>query len=243
MKILFVGRLVAFKDPLTFVKAAISLSKNMKGPTHQFVIAGDGELLEECRKLAFGFKNISILGWVKPEKVGDLMASADIFCQLSPFENLWASTLISAMKHKKAIICTNVGYTSRYLMHKHHVFLIPPNDQVALAEAIDILANDDEMRRMLGENAYAFVQENLSIEKITGQIRQLLSQSLHQRSAKRGRASVPVQSFIRRKSVINTLARASYGLNCSPKLFAMRAMSRMSTFPSGTSFSGPVMSA
>ena len=181
MNILFAGRLVNFKDPVTFIKAARLLSQNMIEPAHQFVIAGDGEMLEECRKLAFGYKNISILGWVKPEKVDDLMIHADIFCQLSPYENLWASTLISAMKHKKAIICTKVGYTDKYLTHKYYALLIPPKDHVALAEAIGTLANDNEMRRMLGENAYAFVQENLSVEKIAHQIRRLLSESLQTR--------------------------------------------------------------
>lgn len=178
MNILFAGRLVDFKDPVTFVKAARLLSQNITEPAHQFVIAGDGELLEECKKLAFGYKNISILGWVKPEKVDDLMAHADIFCQLSPYENIWASTLISAMKHKKAVICTNVGYTTKYLTHGYHTFLIPPKNHVALAEAISILANDNELRRRLGENAYNFVQKNMSIQQIANQIRQLLLQSL-----------------------------------------------------------------
>lgn len=181
MNILFAGRLVDFKDPVTFVKAARLLNQNKTEPAHQFVIAGDGVLLEEIRKLAFGHKSISILGWVKPEKVDELMVHADIFCQLSPYENLWASTLISAMKHKRAIICTDVGYTNKYLVHKNHVFLIPPKDHVALAEAIKVLANDNEMRRTLGENAYSFAQENLSVEKIAGQIRQMLLQLLQPR--------------------------------------------------------------
>lgn len=185
LNILFVGRLVDFKDPVTFVKAARLLGQNMIEPAHQFVIAGDGRLLEECRKLAFGYENISILGWVKPEEVNDLMSRADIFCQLSPYENIWASTLISAMKHKKAIICTNVGYTDTYLTHKYHVFLIPPNNHVALAEAINNLANDNELRCMLGKNAYSFVQENLSVEKIADQIRQLLIQSLRASGGRR----------------------------------------------------------
>ncbi len=180
MNILFAGRLVGFKDPVTFVKAARLLSPTMIEQVHQFVMAGDGKLLEECRKLALGYKNISVLGWVRPEKVDDLMVQADIFCQLSPYENLWASTLISAMKHKKAIICTNVGFTDTYLTHKHHAFLIPSNNHVALAEAIESLANDHELRRILGENAYSFVQEHLSVEKIADQIRQLLTHSLEQ---------------------------------------------------------------
>lgn len=180
INILFVGRLVDFKDPVTFIKAARLLGQNMIEPAHQFVIAGDGELLDECRKLAFGYKNISILGWVKPEKVNKLMSETDIFCQLSPYENIWATALILAMKHKKAIICTNVGYTGIYLTHRYHAFLIPPSDHVALAEAIDNLTNDSELRRMLGKNAYSFVQENLSIEKITCQIRQLLIRYLRE---------------------------------------------------------------
>jgi glycosyltransferase involved in cell wall biosynthesis len=181
MNVLFVGRLVKFKDPVTFIKAARLLSQSKIESAYQFVIAGDGELLEECKKLALGHQNITLLGWVKPEKVMDLMSQADIFCQLSPYENIWATTLISAMKYKKAIICTNVGCTGKYLKHKYHVFLITPNDHVALAEAISILASDDDLRRTLGENAYSFVQENLSIEKITDQIRQLLTESLVER--------------------------------------------------------------
>jgi glycosyltransferase involved in cell wall biosynthesis len=177
MNVLFVGRLVDFKDPVTFVKAARLLSEKNE-PSYQFVIAGDGVLLKEIKELSSGYKNISVLGWIRPEKVDELMVQADIFCQLSPYENLWASTLISAMKHKRAVICTDAGYTSKYLLHKRHVFLIPPRDHGALAKAIEILAKDNDMRSMLGENAYSFVEDNLSVEKIAGQIRQLLLQSL-----------------------------------------------------------------
>jgi glycosyltransferase involved in cell wall biosynthesis len=112
--------------------------------------------------------------------VNDLMDQADVFCQLSPYENIWAATLISAMKHKKAIISTDVGYTRTYLRHNYHVFLIPPNDHVALAEAINKLANDSELRRMLGENAYSFFQKNLGIERITDKVRRLLIHTVEQ---------------------------------------------------------------
>ena len=184
MNILFAGRLVDFKDPVTFVKAAVMLSENSFEQRHQFTIAGDGELSEECRKIAGGHENISFLGWVQPEIVEDLMIRADIFCQLSPYENLWASTLMSAMKHKRAIICTDSGYTNTCLKHGYHAYLIPPKNHIALAEAIKVLAKNGEMRRMLGENAHAFVQENLSLDKIAGQIRHLLLQSLGAFNAK-----------------------------------------------------------
>lgn len=177
---LFVGRLVDFKDPITFVKAARLLSNSMAETPHQFMIAGDGELMKECKELASGCGNIHLLGWMKQETVNGLMDQADVFCQLSPYENIWAATLISAMKHKKAIVCTNVGYTSTYLKHDYHAILIPPRDPSGLANAITRLSNDSKLRHMLEENAFSFVRENLSVEKITDEIRHLLMDTVGQ---------------------------------------------------------------
>ena len=53
--------------------------------------------MKECKELARECDNIHLLGWLKQETVNDLMSETDIFCQLSPYENLWSSTLISAM--------------------------------------------------------------------------------------------------------------------------------------------------
>jgi glycosyltransferase involved in cell wall biosynthesis len=170
MKILFVGRLVDFKDPITFVKAACYDSTQK----FDFIVAGDGELMGMCKKLAENRKNVQMLGWLKQDAVNNLMREADIFCQISPYENIWAATLVSAMKYKKAIICTNTGYTNKYLKHDYHAVLIPPRSSFALAGAIVRLSNDDKLRQKLGENAFSFVQENLSTQKIVKEIRDML---------------------------------------------------------------------
>jgi glycosyltransferase involved in cell wall biosynthesis len=170
MKILFAGRLVDFKDPITFIKAACYDSTRK----FDFIVAGDGELMGICKKLAEDCKNVQMLGWLKQDAVNNLMREADIFCQMSPYENLWAATLVSAMKYKKAIICTNAGYTSKYLKPDYHAVLIPPRDSFALAEAIVRLSNDDKLRQTLGENAFSFVSEDLSTESIVKEIRDML---------------------------------------------------------------------
>jgi len=159
------------KDPLTFLQAAINVSRLTK---HEFTLVGEGNLLDECRALAKGRENIKIRGWLKQEVVNDLMRETDVFCQLDTCENIWAATLISAMKHGKAIICTNVGYTSRYLKHGYHALLIPPRDPIALADAIAFLANHPEVREELGKNASSFIKENMSIDKISREIHSLL---------------------------------------------------------------------
>lgn len=173
MKILFVGRLVDFKDPVTFIKAAQLLAY------HQFILAGDGELMKECMSLAEGFSNISLLGWVKHEDVNALMDEADIFCQLSPYENIWASTLISAMKHKKAIVCTDAGTTKSFLKDYIHALLIPPRDHIALAKAITRLSVDNELRRGIGEASFSLVEDCLSVEKIAGEIHRMIANTVN----------------------------------------------------------------
>lgn len=170
MKIFYAARLVDFKDPITFVKAAQLVLE------HDFVVAGDGKLMSECRKLAG--ENVEFLGWVKWEAITELMSEADVFCQLSPFENIWSSSLITAMKHKKAVVCTDVGYTRKFLKDGFHAILIPPRNEVELAKAICTLSNDEDLRKDLGENAFRFAQENLDVKKISKEIHCLLEEVL-----------------------------------------------------------------
>ena len=179
MKVLFVARLVSFKDPLMFVKAAKTL------PEHKFIVAGDGTLMQECKRIASG--NVVFYGWVLQEKVNELMDEADVFCQLSPFENIWSASLVQALKHGKAVVCTNAGYTASYLKHGVHVLLVPPNDYVALAKTIKKLAVDDALRDFLGRNAGRYVAENLSVPHITLQIHNLLVETVRKWNGNRNR--------------------------------------------------------
>jgi glycosyltransferase involved in cell wall biosynthesis len=77
------------------------------------------------------------------------------------------------MKHKKAIVCTDVGCVRQYLVDGQHVLLIPPKDDAKLIHAIIKLENA-ELRRMLGENACNFVEANLSLGECAERIHELL---------------------------------------------------------------------
>jgi len=162
MNILFLGRLDDFKDPITFVRAASKLEQ------HKFILAGEGPLFQECKNEA-KTQNISFLGWVNHSKAQELMKEADIFCQLSPIENIWAASLIEAMKNKKAIICTDAGYTNKYLKNGQHVLLIPAKSPDAIIEAIKRLQNS-KLRAKLGRNAHNFIKKNMTVQKITKEI-------------------------------------------------------------------------
>jgi len=175
LKILFAARLEAVKDPMTFVKAGIQL------PDHEFTVAGDGSLKKQCEILVAGRKNIKFLGWVDAENIRHLMKEADVFCQSDNVENIWSSSLVAAMKNKKAVICTNTGYTSKYLKDNYHVLLISPQNCSELVRAIERLSDDIGLRHRLGENAQAYVQENLAIEKIVKEIRGWMTTTVQDR--------------------------------------------------------------
>jgi glycosyltransferase involved in cell wall biosynthesis len=80
------------------------------------------------------------------------------------------------MKNKKAIIVTNSGFTSRYLKDRYHAILIPPRDPNQLASSVIQLSKDTNLRSFIGENAYRFFQEHLSLQKISEEILNLIEE-------------------------------------------------------------------
>lgn len=166
MKILFAARLTDFKDPLTFIKTSTLMQK------HQFIVAGSGKLMTKCREEAGS--NVKFLGWVTQTEVNQLMDECQIFCQLSPFENIWSSSLVGAMKHKMAIICTDVGYTRLYLQNMFNVLLIPSRNPKQLMLAIRKLVKDERLRFYLGENASLYVKERMCCGNILKSIELLV---------------------------------------------------------------------
>lgn len=161
MNILFAARLDPFKDPLTFVEAARLM------PHHSFFLAGEGPLRNDCVRAASG--NVTFYPWLPERELRDLRLKSDVFCQLSPVENVWAGSLIESMKMGMAVVCTDVGYTKQYLTDGFHLLLVPPRDPRAVAVAVRRL-EDWKLRSYLGENARNFVSSNLSIARITAKV-------------------------------------------------------------------------
>lgn len=57
------------------------------------------------------------------------------------------------MKHGKPIITTNNGAQPEYVVNKENGILVRPNNPELLAEAIDLLCRDRELRIKLGAQA------------------------------------------------------------------------------------------
>ena len=65
--------------------------------------------------------------------------------------------LFEYMAMGKAIVASNLDQLSQVLDHRTTAWLVPAGNEVELAAAIEMLANDPELRHRLGQNARATI--------------------------------------------------------------------------------------
>jgi glycosyltransferase involved in cell wall biosynthesis len=144
----FIGRLDAFKDPLTFIHACAILKKH--GNLFRGVLVGDGDLMRACKKAIIEHnleKSVLLLGMRSdPER---LLRIASVAVHISPVENTWANVIAEAMFMKVPVVLTRVGYTERLFTHEKDCLLIPPQDPKMLAAALGRLLESPNLRDKL----------------------------------------------------------------------------------------------
>ncbi len=131
-------------------------------PKMRFLLIGDGPLLDDVRQrlAAAGVLDVCVLtGLVPQAQAPRLLASCDLF--LSPHvpnpdgSRFFGSPtkLFEYMALGKAIVASDLEQIGEVLVHEQTALLVRPGDTVQLAEAIVRLANDEPLRRSLGERA------------------------------------------------------------------------------------------
>lgn len=154
--ILFVGRLVKMKDPLTLINAFKIVKKNKRGVS--LIICGDGELKETCKKISDG--DIYFLGFV--DNIPSILKVSDIYVHPSIYDPSPRS-LLEAMAMGKPCIATKVGSIEYYL--KDCGMLVEPQDPKILAEKIIYLFENPATARKLGIKARKKILREHDLEK------------------------------------------------------------------------------
>ncbi|WP_260855407.1 glycosyltransferase family 4 protein [Mesorhizobium amorphae] len=159
--ILFLGRIGERKG----VPQLCDALANMKSVEHwRATIAGDGEVEEtRARLMELGLADrVQLPGWVGPDQVAALIASADILVLPSFAENLPVS-VIEGMASGLAVVTTPVGAVEDIVTNEQNGLLVPPGDVAALTKALTRLVEDPALRTRLGEAAKAVHRERLEI--------------------------------------------------------------------------------
>lgn len=137
----------------------------MKGvPGWRATIAGDGNVDGARAKAAeYGLTDrVDIPGWVGPQRVAELIASADILVLPSFSENLPVS-IIEAMAAGIAVVATPVGAVEDIVTDGETGLLVPPGDVDALQAALTRLVSDPALRQRMGAAGLAIHREKLDL--------------------------------------------------------------------------------
>jgi glycosyltransferase involved in cell wall biosynthesis len=149
--ILSVQRLYPRKKLRYLIEAAGIIIK--RKPNIKFILVGKGPELANLNKLAkeLGIdKNIIFTGFVPENDLPNYYSACDIFVLHSTYE-AFGIVLIEAMASCKPIVSTMVGAVPEVVDHEKTGILVPPCDSKALAEAIERLIIDKELRRKMGK--------------------------------------------------------------------------------------------
>jgi len=148
--ILCVGRLSEQKAYDVLLKAFKEISPKLDN--WYLVILGKGELKKELHKMAEDLNIAERVEWKghvsNPQKYYE---NADIYVLPSRHEGM-SNSLLEAMSFGLPAIVSEACHGSLDIIkHNKTGFVIPVNDHMALASAIEHLANNDSLRKSLGE--------------------------------------------------------------------------------------------
>jgi len=159
--ITFVGRLTQIKRPdrlLDVVKECKARGLNLC-----FLVAGEGDLFESSKLRCLNEQlNVTFFGW--RNDVDQIFAASDIAILTSDNEGI-PLTLIQATQAGLPIVATNVGSISDVVID-HSTGYLTESNPIALADAVEKLVRDTQLRQLMGEAGKARAEQYFSLERM-----------------------------------------------------------------------------
>jgi glycosyltransferase involved in cell wall biosynthesis len=171
IQLLSVGRLVPFKGFATLIDACAKLER--RGINFRCEIVGDGPLRQELvgavSRLGLAAK-IRIAGEQSQRQILEALRASDIFVLASETDERGASdvfptVIAEAMASAKPVVSTFIAGIPELVAQQETGLLVPAKDSTALADAIERLARDRELRRALGRAGRQRIENNFTIQK------------------------------------------------------------------------------
>jgi L-malate glycosyltransferase len=132
----------------------------------QLIVAGDGPQLEALKTLA---REQGIVDRVRFVGLSDdipaLLNEADIFCHPAIWEEAFGLTIAEAMANERPVIATRIGGIPELVEHQRSGLLVEPQSADDIAEALDLLSDQPELRAQLAKNARAKAQERFNLAR------------------------------------------------------------------------------
>jgi glycosyltransferase involved in cell wall biosynthesis len=157
----FIGRVTHIKRPDRFLDVVSEVKK--RDLKLDFFIAGDGELLEACRKrISDQDLPVKVLGW--QNDIEKILSAADIVLLTSDNEGTPLS-LIQAGMAGLPVVSTNVGSVPEVVLDGT-TGIITTLDTQKITNALEKLTGSKDLREKLGAAARAFTLQTFGVERL-----------------------------------------------------------------------------
>ena len=173
----FIGRVTQIKRPDRFLDVVSEVKT--RGIEVEFFMAGDGELLDMCRgRIAREDLPVKILGW--QSDIEKVLSAADVVILTSDNEGTPLS-LIQAGMAGIPVVTTNVGSVPEIVLDGI-TGIVTGFDVHKIADAIEKLVNNNELRDQLGSAAQEFTTANFGVQRLVSDHENLYKKLLANRA-------------------------------------------------------------
>lgn len=160
--------------PLQGVEHIIRAAKLLQEDTQiSFQIGGQGRKRAQMVRLSnqLGVSNVQFLGWIPFRELPTAIAKASVclgghFSNSIKAQNVIASKTFQFLAMAKPTIVGDNPANRELFTHQKDVYMCPPADSVALAEAILELKRDEELRQRISQEGYRLFSTRCTVERI-----------------------------------------------------------------------------
>jgi len=150
------------KNHSMFLRAARRVSDSV--PEARFIIAGEGELIPAMREMAEGLGLIDRVPFIgRCERVAELLALSDV-CVLASTAEGFSNAILEYMAASRPVVATNVGGAREAIVNCETGYLVPSDDDSAMAERIVSLLRNPSAARDMGKRGRQIAEERFSCE-------------------------------------------------------------------------------
>jgi glycosyltransferase involved in cell wall biosynthesis len=158
----FVKHLRAKYGPDILIEATRILRD--RGLNVRTLLAGEGEEEDELRHLARDSgvgRIVDFVGQIPHDEVPAFLADLDVFCMPSRWESeTFGVAAVEAEAMQVPVVATKLGGIPEAVEDGITGILVPPNDAIAVADAIAVLLKDRKKRLKMGKAGREFVARN-----------------------------------------------------------------------------------
>ncbi|OZM79405.1 glycosyltransferase family 4 protein [Pseudonocardia sp. MH-G8] len=168
LQVVFLGAIGERKGAFCLLRAWAKLVAGWDGPVPvHLTLAGDGGVTEARRSVvALGIeRSARVQDWLSPAEAAALLEAADVLVLPSRHEGQ-PMAVLEAMARGVCVVASGVGGIPELVEDTRSGLLVPPDDPDLLADALNRVLGDRELRERLGAEARRRVLAQFDVDVV-----------------------------------------------------------------------------